>query len=134
MGKQLVLYTKQDAEDLLRAPGVTNFLLLITSDNANMDDIVQRLHNLSDVNALTKREMAANDLKLFAKPFSAPLKLMVGTMIVGLIMYTATVERRREDGVLKAIGAKNRFLYRVVLTQALLASIAGDPNGEPRCP
>ncbi len=126
---------KKDAEDLLLAPGATSFLLLTTSDGADLDRILQRLNDLSGVNALTKREMAANDLKLFAKVFSAPLKLMVGiaflvgTMIVGLIIYTATVERQREYGVIKAIGAKNRFLYQVVLIQALFASIAGSSLG-----
>lgn len=126
---------KRDAEELLLAPGATSFLLLTTSDGANMNDILRRLNNISDVNALTKREMAANDLNLFAKIFSAPLKLMVGiaflvgTMIVGLIIYTATVERQREYGVIKAIGAKNRFLYQIVLTQALFASIAGSALG-----
>jgi putative ABC transport system permease protein len=122
---------KQDAENLLLAPGATSFLLLTTSDGADLDKILKRLNDFSDVNALTKREMAANDLKLFAKIFAAPLKLMigiaflVGTMIVGLIIYTATVERQREYGVIKAIGGKNRFLYQVVVTQALFASIAG---------
>lgn len=126
---------KEDAENLLIAPGATSFLLLTTADGADMDRITQRLNNISGVNALTKREMAANDLKLFAKVFSAPLRLMVGisflvgTMIVGLIIYTATVERQREYGVIKAIGAKNQFLYKLVLTQALFASIAGSCLG-----
>jgi putative ABC transport system permease protein len=126
---------KDSAEDLLLAPGATSFLLLTTSDAAYTGDILQRLNNLPGVNALTKREMVANDLKLFAKVFSAPLKLMVGiaflvgTMIVGLIIYTATVERQREYGVMKAIGAKNRFIYQVVLTQALFAAIAGAALG-----
>ena len=126
---------KEDAETLLLAPGATSFLLLTTRDKANLDDILPRLNNLSGVNALTKREMAANDLKLFSRVFSAPLKLMVGiaflvgAMIVGLIIYTATVERQREYGVIKAIGAKNRFLYRIVLTQALFASVAGSSLG-----
>ncbi len=126
---------KEAAEDLLLVSDATSFLLLTTSDGANLDDVIQRLNNLSGVNALTKTEMAANDLKLFAKVFSAPLKLMVGiaflvgTMIVGLIIYTATVERQREYGVIKAIGAKNRYLYQIVLTQALFASIAGSALG-----
>lgn len=126
---------KRDAEELLLAPGATSFLLLTTSNGADSDAILRRLNDLSGVNALTKKQMAANDLKLFAKVFSAPLKLMVGiaflvgTMIVGLIIYTATVERQREYGVIKAIGAKNRFLYRIVLTQALFASIAGSLLG-----
>jgi putative ABC transport system permease protein len=122
---------KEAAEDLLLAPGATSYLLVTTSPGASLDDILLRLNKLSGVNALTKSKMAANDLKLFAKVFSAPLKLMVGiaflvgTMIVGMVIYTATVERQREYGVLKAIGANNRFLYRVVLTQALVSALAG---------
>ncbi len=122
---------KSDAEALLLAPGATSFLLVTPSDGASPETVVQGLNNLPGVNALTKREMAANDLKLFAKVFSAPLKLMVGiaflvgTMIVGLVIYTITVERQREYGVIKAIGAANRVLYRVVLTQALAAATMG---------
>lgn len=126
---------KQDAENVLMTPGATSFLLVSTSEGADPDKIIKRLNEFSDVNALTKREMAANDLNLFAKVFSAPLRLMagiaflVGTLIVGLVIYTATIERQREYGVIKAIGAKNRFLYQIVLTQALFASIAGSLLG-----
>jgi putative ABC transport system permease protein len=126
---------KSDAEDLLLKPGATSFLLLTTTKDADTERILQRLHHFSGVNALTKKTMAANDLKLFAKIFSAPLKLMVGisflvgTMIVGLVIYTATVERQREYGVIKAIGAKNRFLYQIVLTQSLFASVTGSALG-----
>jgi putative ABC transport system permease protein len=122
---------KSAAERLLRAPGATSFLLVTPDDGTTPKDILQRLDALSGVNALTKEEMAANDLNLFAKVFSAPLKLMVGiaflvgAMIVGLVIYTATVERQREYGVLKAIGASNRVLYQVVVTQALVAALAG---------
>ena len=126
---------KSDAEDLLLMSGATSFLLLTTTKNGDKERILQRLNRFSDVNALAKKQMAANDLKLFAKIFSAPLKLMagisflVGSMIVGLIIYTATVERQREYGVIKAIGAKNRFLYQIVLTQALFASLTGSALG-----
>jgi len=126
---------KEAAEDLLLAPGATSYLLLTTSGGADLDEILRRLNALSGVNAVTKKEMTANDLKLFAQIFSTPLKLMigiaflVGTMIVGLVIYTATVERQREYGVLKAIGATNRFLYQVVLTQALASALAGSIAG-----
>ena len=126
---------KKDAENLLLNPKATSFLLITTKQSANVGQILQRLNTFSNVNALTKETMSANDLKLFAKIFLAPLKLMVGisflvgTMIVGLIIYTATVERHREYGVIKAIGAQNRFLYRIVLTQALFASTFGSVVG-----
>lgn len=126
---------KQDAEELLLSPGATSFLLITPKPGADTNDILRRLNDLSGVNALSKEQMAVNDLNLFAKIFSAPLKLMVaiaflvGTMIVGLIIYTATVERQREYGVIKAIGGKNRFLYQIVITQALFAAIAGSALG-----
>jgi putative ABC transport system permease protein len=126
---------KPAAEMLLRAPGATSYLLIETKTGENIIDIQSRLNELPSINALTKGEVAANDRKLFAKVFSAPLKLMVGiaflvgTMIVGLVIYTATVERQREYGVIKAIGAANRILYRVVTMQALVAALAGAMSG-----
>src|SRR4030067_513043 len=93
---------KPAAEILLRAPGATSFLLIETKTGASTINIQSRLDELPGINALTKGDVAANDLKLFAKVFSAPLKLMVGiaflvgTMIVGLVIYTATIERQRE--------------------------------------
>jgi putative ABC transport system permease protein len=122
---------KDAAEDLLLASGATSFLLLSTSAGAQQDEVLRKLNEISGVNALSKQEMAANDLKLFARVFSAPLKLMVGiaflvgTMIVGLVIYTITVERQREYGVIKAIGAANWVLYQVVLAQAMAAASAG---------
>ncbi len=126
---------KPAAERLLRAPNATSFLLVETKTGVNLKDIQTRLNALPGINALTKGEVAANDLKLFAKVFSAPLKLMVGiaflvgTMIVGLVIYTATVERQTEYGVIKAIGAANRVLYQVVTIQALVAALAGALSG-----
>jgi putative ABC transport system permease protein len=126
---------KASAEELLRAPGVTSFLLVTVQDDAVLDDILARLNDTPGVNALTKTEMSANDISLFAKVFSAPLKLMVGiafligTLIVGIVTYTATVERQREYGVLRAIGASNRIFYKVVLTQAIFAALTGSLVG-----
>jgi putative ABC transport system permease protein len=73
----------------------------------------------------------ANDAKLLARVYDAPIGLMVaiaffvGVLVVGLVIYSATIERRREYGAIKAIGARNRTLYRVVTEQALAAAGAG---------
>lgn len=53
------------------------------------------------------------------------LGLVVGGAVVGLTIYTMTIERRREYGVLKAIGADRGALIRLVLTQSFLLSVAG---------
>jgi putative ABC transport system permease protein len=50
---------------------------------------------------------------------------VVGLAVAGLTIYTATVEKSREYGILKAEGFTNRYLYRVVLEQSLVTSILG---------
>ena len=45
--------------------------------------------------------------------------------MAGLTIYTATVEKSREYGILKAEGFTNRFLYRVVFEQSLVTSVLG---------
>ncbi len=123
------------AETLLRAPGGTSFLLVTPSDRLTAAALRDRLSNLSGVEAVLKPEVMANDLNLFTRFFSAPLQLMtaiaflVGALVVGLVIYTATIERRREYGVLKAIGARNGTLYQVVTTQALIAAGLGSALG-----
>jgi putative ABC transport system permease protein len=122
---------KQAVENLLRIPHSTSFLLITPSNDIPGESVRQRLSNLEGIDAYSKVTMAENDLNLFAKVFSAPLRLMVaiaflvGTLIVGLVIYTATVERQREYGVLKAIGARSKVLYMVVITQAITATTAG---------
>ena len=50
---------------------------------------------------------------------------IVGLAVAGLTIYTATVEKSWEYGILKAEGFTNRFLYRVVLEQSLVTSTMG---------
>ena len=50
---------------------------------------------------------------------------VVALAVVALTVYVATLARRREFGVLKALGARNRVLYRVVLVQAVLSVAVG---------
>jgi putative ABC transport system permease protein len=126
-----VFVRQSAAQALLRAPGATSFLLVTPSANVATGELAQRLERVPGTAALAKDAVRANDIRLFARFFSIPLQLMVaiaflvGTLVVGLVIYTATVERRREYGVLKAIGARNGLLYRVVTLQALVASSAG---------
>lgn len=124
-----------DAQKLLRAPGATSILLVSPEPTADAEEVRSRLAGLDGVDALSKETVIANDTKLLVEVFSAPLKLMagiaflVGVLVVGLVIYTATVERQREYGVLKAIGARSRLLYQLVIVQALVAAGVGSLAG-----
>lgn len=123
------------AESLLRVPGATSFILVSPAPGTTATALRDRLDTLPGVEAVLKSDMVANDVTLIARFFSLPLQLMVaiaflvGTLVVGLVIYTATTERRKEYGMLKAIGARNGLLYRVVTAQALLAALTGAALG-----
>jgi putative ABC transport system permease protein len=130
-----IFVRKTAAESLLLAPGATGFLLVTPANGISAETLRDRLSTLPGTQVMLKSELVANDVALLTRSFSAPLRLMVmigllvGVLIVGLIIYTATVERQREYGVLKAIGARNSRLYRVVTTQAALVAIGGSIIG-----
>ncbi len=50
---------------------------------------------------------------------------VVGLAVAGLTIYTATVEKSREYGILKAEGFTNPYLYRVVFEQSMITGILG---------
>lgn len=51
--------------------------------------------------------------------------LIVGFVIIGLTLYSSAIDRIRDYGTLKAIGATNGYIRRLILTQALLISLVG---------
>jgi putative ABC transport system permease protein len=82
-------------------------------------------------NVLLKSQVMGNDQQIIAGIFDQVIFLMVaaafivGALVVGLVIYSATVERSGEYGILKAIGARNGVLYRVVVSQAAVAASVG---------
>lgn len=121
-------------ESLLRTPGLQGFLIVTPTGGMSPETLRDRL-SIPGSEALLKSDVIANDRKLMARVYDAPIGLMVaiafvvGVLVVGLVIYTATVERRREYGALKAIGARNRTLYRIVTMQAFIAAVAGSVFG-----
>ena len=50
---------------------------------------------------------------------------LIGLAVLALTTYSAILSRRAEYGVLKALGARNRQLYRVVLVQTCASVLLG---------
>jgi putative ABC transport system permease protein len=115
---------------LLRAPGLQSFLIVTPGPGVSTENLRDQLQ-VPGTDAILKSEVVSNDRALMARVYDAPIALMVtiafivGVLVVGLVIYTATSERRREYGAVKAVGAGNATLYKVVLVQALIAAGAG---------
>jgi len=84
-----------------------------------------------DVNAFTRAEFAAEEAGV-VRDMSADIMVimnaigfLIGLAALGLTIYTATLAKVREYGVLKALGARNGWLYGLVVTQALWSVAIG---------
>lgn len=84
-----------------------------------------------DVTALTQAEFAREERQIIKDMSVEVLNIMnlsgllIGLAVTALTLYTSTLRKRREYGLLKAIGAKNRHLYAVVIAQAFLSLAFG---------
>ena len=56
---------------------------------------------------------------------AAALGLVVGVVVVAQTIYATTVDHIREFGTLKAMGASNRYIYRVIIAQSLISALIG---------
>lgn len=57
------------------------------------------------------------------------ISLIVGFIVVTMAMYTAVLERTREIGILKALGASSGYILSLLLRETLLIAILGSVLG-----
>jgi len=56
---------------------------------------------------------------------AALLGLVVGVVVFAQTIYATTMDHIREYGTLKAMGAANSYIYRVIITQAGISAVIG---------
>jgi len=126
-----VFASKTFVESFALAPGAASFVLVTPEPGTKPAQLIASLQSLPGTNVLLKSQVIANDKQIVAGIFDQVIFLMVaaafivGALVVGLVIYAATIERRGEYGILKAIGARNSALYRVVGYQAVVAASLG---------
>ena len=122
-----IFMTHKGTDALLHAPTSTSFVLVGT------DQPTVTLEHLkaSGLNVVTKEQIEKNDLGLKGQTYGTALAVMVmlafivGTMVIALSIYAAVIERRRDYGIIKAIGANNARLFRLAAAQSLCLAMAG---------
>jgi putative ABC transport system permease protein len=132
----LAFATRTTVNALNRQPGTANFFLVRPDPGVTSEILAERIGAaVPGVAALTRREVAANDRRLFVDPFSGALVAMVAIafavaiLVIGLAVYSSTAERSREYATLKALGLRRWGLFRLVGGQAAGLALAGTALG-----
>ena len=124
-------------QELTSNSGRVSQIVVKLDDPANTKLVVAQLNDLlkGNLKALSIDELASlysvnnlPPLRAFIR-IVVGLSIVVGFLVVFLSMYTAVIERTREIGILKALGAKPitiiDILFRETLVLAVLGSIIG---------
>ncbi len=121
-----------DAKAFLEMGGLTTFVLVDLEEGAGerawINSIQEDNPNVAaftrdEFTASTRRRILDNVVPIIA--LIVGLAFVVGIAITSLTVYTATVEKTREFGVMKAIGFNNTDLFKLVLIQSLLIGLLG---------
>jgi putative ABC transport system permease protein len=116
------------------SPDKASYFLVRVASDSNVESVRQRLQaNLSDVEVLTTTEFRnrSRSFWLFGTGAGAALfagallGVIVGTVIVAQTLYSSTKDHLDEFATLRAIGSSGRYIYMVIIWQALLSAIIG---------
>ncbi|MGP0059723.1 MAG: ABC transporter permease [Beijerinckiaceae bacterium] len=112
----------------------TNYFLVRLKPKADVERIRQNiLSNMTGIQALTPEQFREDSRSfwLFGTGAGAALlagvvlSAIVGTAVVAQTLFSSTKDHLYEFATLRAIGASNGYIYKVIICQAVLSAIIG---------
>lgn len=120
-------FSNQSATDI-------SAILVNVENPQEIDAVVASINqNIFGLRAWPSQELASSSVKKILVSSGIALStgtliifaLIAGFFIIGLTMYSSALDRLKDYGTLKAIGAGNKYISRLILTQAMLFTIVG---------
>jgi putative ABC transport system permease protein len=121
-------------QDLIGAPGHASVFYVKLDDARNVDAVVDEIKQVPGMENYSVRSMqeylsmmTPENLPGFATAIRivVAISMIIGFLVIFQSMYTAVMERTREIGILKALGASKFYIVSVVLRESALLAIAG---------
>ncbi|HEY3620090.1 MAG TPA: ABC transporter permease [Candidatus Sulfotelmatobacter sp.] len=112
----------------------TLFILVKRAPGANVEQVRRALvDRVADVDVLTSAQFSRMTTFYWmfttgagvAVLIAAALGLIVGFVVVAQTIYATTMDHIREYGTLKAMGAPNSYVYKVIMKQAAISAVIG---------
>ncbi len=138
---QVVLMTLDDAREFYEAPDEVSMIMVKVSDARDLDDTIENIKKDLRRHRGVKEgqeDFTVQSTKQFIESFLvvfnvvtvllvglASISLLVGAIGIANTMYTAVLERKKEIGVMKAIGARNSQILTIFLIESALIGLIG---------
>ncbi len=121
-------------QDLLSDEGRVSVFYVKVDDPANLDQIAKAIQEIPGMEKYSVRSM--QEYLSMMTPDNLPgfdlaIKIVIGVAVVVVFlvifhsMYTAVMERTREIGILKSLGASKWYIVNVVLRETVLLAVVG---------
>jgi putative ABC transport system permease protein len=121
-------------QDLLGSAGKASMFYVKTDTPANAEAAVVAIKQIPGMEQYVARSVAeyASLMTVGNIPFLNTffnivigISVVIGFIVIFQSMYTAVMERTREIGILKSLGATRLYIVNVVLRESLLLAICG---------
>jgi putative ABC transport system permease protein len=121
-----LLYSTQDRKNLA-------YILVKAKNGVNHNALAQKIINITKLEAQTVEQFKQHNLDYWMNNTGIPINFgitvllgfIVGAAIAGQTFYGFVLDNLKHYAVLKAMGATNNMLIRIVLTQALAVGFIG---------
>jgi putative ABC transport system permease protein len=130
-----VFTTFKRAQEYANVPDdQTTYILVKLAPGAHPEQVRHDiLDRVKDVDVVTNREFSRMTQFYWmfttgagvAVLLAALLGLVVGFVVVAQTIYATTMDHLREFGTLKAMGAPNSYVYKVIIKQAAISAVIG---------
>jgi putative ABC transport system permease protein len=121
-------------QELIGATGHASVFYLKLDDPKNVDAVVDEIKQVPGMENYSVRSMqeylsmmTPENLPGFAIAIRlvVAISMIIGFMVIFQSMYTAVMERTRDIGILKSLGASKLYIVNVVLRETALLAITG---------
>lgn len=120
-------------DQLAGSPDKAAMFYIKTRPGANQAAVAAALQKLAPANLVQSLKdylslFTASDISPMLPVFQRVMigiAVAIGFLVIFLSLYTAVLERTREVGILKALGASRGFIVRVILRESELLAVLG---------
>jgi putative ABC transport system permease protein len=109
-------------EELNGSPGRASGFYVKVDQPANIDTVVNEIKNVHGMSTFTPDRYPM--LPAFIN-IVVGISVTIGFFVIFQAMYAAVMERTREIGILKSLGASKLYVVNVILRETTLLAIAG---------